>query len=135
MKREQERRRERESEHGAERAEWGAAAKVLGGVDQHVSMRHSIVYDSTVDHQVQLALDIGQSARAHLWAAVEREDQICRSLIRSSTPRLLYPRDALCDQDMGSRLRARMRKSMPQVHGRHSRFLLLFCLVSFKPHK
>jgi hypothetical protein len=56
--REQERRRDRESEHGAERAAWGAVAKVLGGVGQHASMRHSIVYDSTVDHQVQLALDI-----------------------------------------------------------------------------
>lgn len=51
--------RERESEHVAERAAWGAAAEVLKGGGQHVNMRHSIVYDSTVDHQVLRALDIG----------------------------------------------------------------------------
>jgi len=83
---------------------------------------------------VQQALEIGQSARAHLWAAVEREDQICRSLIRSSTPRLLYPRDALCDQDMGSRLRERMRKSMPQVRGRRTVGSCYFFVLSLSNH-
>ena len=114
--REQGQRRARAREHGDEGAAWGAAAKVLADAGQDASTRYRSVYDSTVDHQVQLALDIGQSARAHLRAAFEREDQICRSLLRSSSanPRLLYPRDALCDHEMARRSLARLRKSVPQ---------------------
>lgn len=45
--------------------------------------------DKTVDHQVQAALDLGESVRAHLRVAVQREDEMRQGIINAQRERAI----------------------------------------------
>ena len=94
----------RQSERGrdpdAEKEAWSAAAKALSGKAARNCIEGGVGYasiplalyyesDKTVDHQVQAALDLGESVRAHLRVAVRREEEMHQGILNAKRERAL----------------------------------------------
>jgi len=81
-----------------ERDAWTSAASTLGparssipGGVGYASIPLALYYEAnkTVDHQVQAALDLGESVRAHLRVVVQREDEMRRGIINAQRERAI----------------------------------------------
>ena len=94
------RQNERGRDPDAEKEAWSSAAKALSGKAKRSCIEGGVGYasiplalyyesDKTVDHQVQAALDLGESVRAHLRVAVRREEEMHQGILNAKRERAL----------------------------------------------
>lgn len=92
--------RQRGRERFSETESWSAAAVVLSGKAAQNCIEGGVGYksiplalyheaDKTVDHQVKAALDFGESVRAHLRIAVQREEEMRQGILNVRRERAL----------------------------------------------